>query len=1174
MPRVTGCPDVGVYQRLASDELSEAEEQALVQHLESCEACGRALASLPDTDTLVDLLRQARPRADDASRETITRLVERLSKQGPMNLPADPLVLFVCPGCGRKLKIEASAAGKKVQCPGCRQVVQVPPAAVEVSTPAPAGQAGTPAPEETQTWRAGAGPSRPEDKSQELYDFLGPPQAPDELGRLGHYRVLKVLGRGGMGVVFLADEPALQRRVALKAMLPELAASKAARRRFLREAQAAAAVEHDHIIAIHFVGEDRGVPFLVMPLLQGESLDKRLRRERRLPLAEVLRIGREMAEGLAAAHERGLIHRDIKPANVWLETRPSPLTPNPSPPRGEGSPLSPLSPRGRGVGGEGGRVKILDFGLARAAGGGPNLTQLGAIVGTPAFMAPEQRRSEAVDGRCDLFSLGCVLYRACTGRVPFQGSDTVSTLMAVATETPPAPRSLNAEVPPALQALILRLLAKEPGDRPADAREVIETLADLERDLAAAPPVAKPTRSSRRLLIGAALLLMGLLAAAVGLSLRTGIGTLEVTVSEPGVQVLVDGQEKVVLESKKTGRIELIPGEHRLIVKRGDEELYAEAFTLKSGGKVVIDARWTPKEAAGAKDEAWCQAVAALKPEDQVAAVAARLKERNPGFDGKVTPKIDGDAVVSLEVLTDEVTDISPVRALKGLQAFSGSGSGSGKGKLADLSPLKGLPLTGLDFHQTRVSDLAPLAGMKLTFLGCAGTRVSDLAPLKNMPLTILYCDTTAVSDLSPLAGLPLTRLTCFATQVSDLKPLAGMKLTYLDCAGTRVSDLSPLKGMPLTELWCQDTAVTDLKPLAGMPLEDLHCDFKPERDAALLRSLKTLEKINGKPAADFWKEVNPRSATDRKPSPIPDVWFKEVAAMPAAKQVEAVAAKLKEHNPGFDGKVGPTIARGRVTGLKLSADEVTDLSPLRALEGLQAFDCRAASGKGKLADLSPLAGLPLTDLWLEDTPVSDLSPLKDMPLRSLNCGSTRAIDLAPLAGMKLTYLGCGGSPISDLSPLAGMKLTRLNCWGTPVSDLSPLAGMPLTFLCCLRTKVSDLSPLKGMPLRTLFCGETTVSDLSPLKGMKLTDLRCDQTQVRDLSPLRGMPLAWLDCWGTSVIDLSPLKGMPLKVLRCDFDPERHSAVLRSLETLETINEKPAAKFWKEVDARKANEKP
>jgi WD40 repeat protein len=190
-----------------------------------------------------------------------------------------------------------------------------------------------------------------------------------------------------------------------------------------------------------------------MPLLQGEALDERLKRESVLPIPEVLRIGREMAEGLAAAHERGLIHRDIKPANVWLE-------------------------------GKKGRVKILDFGLARAAGAESNLTQSGAILGTPAYMSPEQGSGQALDARCDLFSLGCVLYRLCTGQPPFRGADAVSTLMAVALTEPTPARDANVQVPPALSDLIGRLLSKDRAQRPATAGAVAEALAAIERDLA------------------------------------------------------------------------------------------------------------------------------------------------------------------------------------------------------------------------------------------------------------------------------------------------------------------------------------------------------------------------------------------------------------------------------------------------------------------------------------------------------------------------------------------------------------------------------------------------------------------------------------------------------------------------------------------------------------------
>src|SRR5262249_11976730 len=184
------------------------------------------------------------------------------------------------------------------------------------------------------------------------------------------------------------------------------------------------------------------------------------RREGALPLAEVLRIGREVAQGLAAAHTRGLIHRDIKPANLWLE---------------EGT----------------GRVKILDFGLARDTKGEAQLTQSGAIVGSPAFMAPEQASARPADARSDLFSLGVVLYRLATGELPFKGDDLVSTLLAVASENPSSPKQVNPGVPAALSNVIMKLLAKDPSERPATALKVAQAVARSERGEA---PAKQPAR--------------------------------------------------------------------------------------------------------------------------------------------------------------------------------------------------------------------------------------------------------------------------------------------------------------------------------------------------------------------------------------------------------------------------------------------------------------------------------------------------------------------------------------------------------------------------------------------------------------------------------------------------------------------------------------------------------
>jgi serine/threonine protein kinase len=275
-------------------------------------------------------------------------------------------------------------------------------------------------------------------------DFLDSPAKPGQLGKLAHYEILDVIGRGGMGVVLKALDTTLQRVVAVKVMAPELAVSGTARERFRREAHAAAAVSHDNIVTIHAVDEAKGLPYLVMQYVSGVSLQEKLDREGLLELKEILRIGIQTADGLAAAHAQGLIHRDIKPANILLEN---------------------------GVQ----RVKITDFGLARAVDDA-SLTQSGVIAGTPQYMSPEQALGEPQDHRTDLFSLGSVLYTLCTGRPPFRAPNTLAVLRRVAEEPPRRIRQVNPEIPDWLEAIVEKLMEKHPVDRFQSAAEVARLL--------------------------------------------------------------------------------------------------------------------------------------------------------------------------------------------------------------------------------------------------------------------------------------------------------------------------------------------------------------------------------------------------------------------------------------------------------------------------------------------------------------------------------------------------------------------------------------------------------------------------------------------------------------------------------------------------------------------------
>jgi len=875
--------------------------------------------------------------------------------------------------------------------------------------------------------------------------------------------------------------------------------------------------------------------------------------------------------------------------------------------------------------------------------------------------------------------------------------------------------------------------------------------------LAKAPAKAAPgkTGNGKKIaLIGAAVLGVLILAGII-VSLKTKDGTLVVEIDQPDAMVQVLDAEGKVEISQKGGKglvsISVDPGKHRLQIEKDGFTVFGQDFEMKSGGKTPIKAKLVPLEEksamvetkpaprpAGTKPpvvagpkmqlffqtpgyEPWAKEVAALPAEQQVEAVSKKLVELNPGFDGKVTPKISDSVVTELKFLPDNVSDISPVRALAGLNLLDCDRVGGDLSEtLTDLSPLTGMPLKRLAFNSTAVADLSPLKGMQLWFLNCAGTKVSDLSPLGGMPLAELYCNRTAVEDLSALRGMPLV---------------------ILNCEGSKIADLTPLK---------------------ALPLKSLHLTFTPERDTELIRSIKTLETINGRPVAEFWKDFEVQQKGKKLGFQMPgfDQWVKDVQALPAEKQVEAVSKKLVELNPGFDGMVTHTIGNGVVTELRFFTGNVTDISPVRALAGtMWSLACGGtARDRGALFDLSPLQGMLLAQLYCPHTQVSDLFPLKDMrltglnvagtlvndltpltgtPLAVLDVGETRVSDLSPLKGMPLnrlwlgmtlvtdlsplkemplTYLQIDGtfvtelSPVRDLplqhlflrfrpdldngllrsvksletingkpavdfcnaveayqtrlnkppafetpefnqwvkdvasmpvekqaeavskklvelnpgfdgkvtpntengvvtgiqfmadnvtdispvramvglkslncsfskfvvegglaslAPLKGMSLTKLVCDNTHVADLAPLQGMKLVTLQCYGTRVSDLSPLKEMPLASLNVIHTPIRDISVLKGMPLTVITMNMTLVTDLSPLRGMPLTWLDCRRMRVTDFTPLKDMPLQYLAFDFRAERDTELLRSIKTLETINEKPAAEFWKEVEGKK-----
>jgi serine/threonine protein kinase len=752
---VSLCPAPTELERLFLGGLPEQEAELLEKHVLECEACLRKLKELmPANDLLSDVM-VLRHSAGGAT-EALSPMVDDLMKSIVALHPP-------CPSGSQKNSTQDDSEGMT--------------------------QSFLIGPEMEGTRRANL--------AQDIIvsNLLAPPQANDELGRLGKYRILKVLGAGGMGIVFQAEDLLLKRSVAIKLMLPSLAAD--AGQRFLLEAQAMAAVKHEHIVTIYQADQERGVFFFAMELLQGEPLQELLNRREPLPVGEVLRIGREIAEALAAAHKTGLIHRDVKPANIWLEADPALAAAHPS-----------------------GRVKLLDFGLARIAAQPAHLTQHGMLVGTPAYMSPEQVRGGPVAAHCDLFSLGVVLYQMCTGLQPFHGPDSFATLLQVSQHHPAAPVTLNAELPVGLSNLIMQLLQKDADKRPASADAVVRALQSLqnegqeaeasghEKSGTARSPLA-PRRSPlfshpRRLVWGVLLLLIGLAALALALIyIQAPQGTYVIDTDDDDIFFRVNKEGGVTLEDHKTKKSYHLKvqqqdkGEFVLDVSQvenGSEVAFkVKTFTIKRGEKVALKAWFERKAEAVAPPpqvamQVWLKQVAALPGDKQLEAVIAKLKERNPEYDGTYSHGAVEGVESHLE-LRGKVSDLSAVRALSGLQA--------------------------LTLHRTGVSDLTPLKDMKLKYLNFGYTRVSDLKPLQGMPLSVL------------------------------------------DCSHTDVSELSPLAGMKLTLLWCDHTKVTDLKVLGQMPVAELRCDFVAERDAEILRSIKTLKRINKKGQKQFWKELD-----------------------------------------------------------------------------------------------------------------------------------------------------------------------------------------------------------------------------------------------------------------------------------------------------------------------------
>ncbi len=507
------CPPKQTLINFLLGKLDANQLEICEQHLNECQPCGDTIRNLEVNDTLVELAGQAalEPRAGTSAENPDELIVKMLIDKISQMSATQP---------GRSQALVMSSSGRV----------------------------------------------------DEVSRFLSEGKTSDGLGRLGHYEIQEVLGVGATSVVFRAWDEQLHRQVALKVLLPSLGED--ARKRFLAEARAAAAIDHENVITIYQVATEGELAFMAQQWLPGETLETRLASNPQLDVDQIRDIARQVADGLAAAHAKNLIHRDIKPANIWIE-----------------------SERNRAI--------ILDFGLVRVADDEPQVTETGMIAGTPTYMSPEQARGREIDSRSDLFSLGCVLYRLCTGRIAFEAPNTLATLQSIQKDEPQPPAEINSSVPDELSDLVMALLSKDPMDRPQRAKQVAEWIVDpaaMKRELAQQVPeleskIDKPRSHVKWWLRGAAtvaLLAVALFAFSGPQIVRivTNQGVLVIESNDPDIEIeVLQGGEVIKAIDKQTGQeIEIAAGEYTLRPK-GDANVYKlspDKLTMSRGGKLIV----------------------------------------------------------------------------------------------------------------------------------------------------------------------------------------------------------------------------------------------------------------------------------------------------------------------------------------------------------------------------------------------------------------------------------------------------------------------------------------------------------------------------------------------------------------------------------------------------------
>jgi predicted Zn finger-like uncharacterized protein len=790
-------------------------------------------------------------------------------------------VVVRCPSCQTAYKVADESLGGRARCKKCGATITIEISrdetrAVAAAQPGKSSPDVNPLPVEEGRVRAGQDSPSPQHspKGRGSTDPDASLSTSEPLPTIAPYVSHRRLGQGGMGVVYLAVDPRLDRKVAIKLLPADLAQDKVRIERFLREARMAAKVQHANTVIIHEVDVRDGKAFLVMEYVEGHSLDQAIRGGKQMDWREATKAIRDAAAGLAAAHELGVVHRDIKPGNL-MRTKS-------------------------------GVTKVVDFGLARAIQSDTQLTQEGFLLGTPAYMAPELWMGKEADAASDLYALICSYFYLLTGRTPYDAPSLPSLGYQHRYEPFPDPHKLAPKLPDSVCQIVMRGAAKEPKDRYGSAAELLRDLDralgstpqgssersfldDLGSDLgplatasetegvalntqvgvlkrlrAAAPPwYAKP----RTWMIAAGTALPLLLLAVVML-VKTSYGTVQIELSDPAakVHVQVDGDTIDIAGLKDPLRIKA--GLHNLNVTSGDFQTVTQAFEVKRGETEFIKVTLLPKAAVAvaqssrsaspgavplAKTNAeTTDSKSAAQPQDPAARAAVAKIFKIGGWytantrgsiqiirDAKDLPPdlsdiywVSFDSEAGRNVVDTDLENLSCLSKLKEVRLATTRVTGEGLRHIAPNPELFSLHLQRTSLNDIGLAEVGKLSSIR--DLRCDDTKITDagLVHLRNLPLEVLVLRNTAVTDagLVHLENMPLKSLDLLKTKITD----AGV---------SQITRIQTLENLTIDQNPISDAGVKDIGRLSR--LRGLYVNYTQLSDASLNVLPAQLERLH-----------------------------------------------------------------------------------------------------------------------------------------------------------------------------------------------------------------------------------------------------------------------------------------------------------------------------------------